>query len=91
MSAVEPLRTEIRKVEPNCSGARDLKNHVLGVQYSLFFASRVAPLSTRKRVISRFPFLEDNMSAVIPLITEIRKIEPNCSGARDLKNHVLGV
>jgi hypothetical protein len=31
MSAVEPLITEIRKIEPNCSGARDLKNHVSGV------------------------------------------------------------
>ena len=30
------------------------------------------------------------MSAVLPLITEIRKIEPNCSGARDLKNYVVG-
>ena len=30
------------------------------------------------------------MSAVSPLITEIRKIEPKYSGARDLKNHVVG-
>ena len=30
------------------------------------------------------------MSTVLPLITEIRKIEQNCSGARDLKNHVVG-
>jgi hypothetical protein len=33
MSAVKPLITEIRKIEANCSGARDLKNHVVGVQY----------------------------------------------------------
>ena len=30
------------------------------------------------------------MSAVQPLITEIRKIEPKYSGARDLKNSVVG-
>ena len=30
------------------------------------------------------------MSGVQPLITEIRKIEPKYSGARDLKNHVVG-
>ena len=30
------------------------------------------------------------MSAVLPLITEIRKIEPKYSGARDLKKHVVG-
>ncbi len=30
------------------------------------------------------------MSAVQPLIAEIRKIEPKHSGARDLKNHVVG-
>jgi hypothetical protein len=32
------------------------------------------------------------MSAVSPvLITEIRKIEPNCSGVLDLKGSVIGV
>jgi hypothetical protein len=50
MSAVIPLITEIRKIEPNCSGVRDLKNHVLEVYYSPSFASRFALLSTRKRV-----------------------------------------
>ena len=31
------------------------------------------------------------MSAVAPLITEIRKIELNCSGVLDLKGSVVGV
>ncbi len=30
------------------------------------------------------------MSAVVPLITEIRKIELNCSGVLDLKSSVVG-
>ncbi len=55
----------------------------------LSFAATSALLSTRKRVTSRCPSIEDTMSAVEPLITEIRKIELNCSGARDLKNHVV--
>ena len=43
----------------------------------MFFASRFAPLSTRKRVISRFPLSEEEMSAVQPLKKEIRKLNRN--------------
>jgi hypothetical protein len=31
MRGVEPLKTEIRKIEPRYSGVRDLKSSVLGV------------------------------------------------------------
>jgi hypothetical protein len=51
----------------------------------LALAATSALRSTRKRVTSSFPSREDHMSAVRPLITEIRKIEPKYSGARDLK------
>jgi DnaJ-domain-containing protein 1 len=88
MSADLPLITEIRKLEQNCSSARNLKHHVLELQYFLSFASKFAPLSTRKRVISRCR-ADEYMSAVLPLITEIRKLEQNCSSARNLKHHVL--
>jgi hypothetical protein len=91
MSAVLPLITEIRKLEQNCSSARNLKHHVLELQYFLSFASKFAPLSTRQRVISRRSSRTDSMSAVLPLITEIRKLERNCSSARNLKHHVLGL
>jgi hypothetical protein len=91
INAVVPLLTEIRKIERNSSGAQDFKHHVLGVEYSSFVASTFAPLSTRKREISRCPSFEDSINAVQPLIPEFRKNERTCSGAQDFKHHVLGV
>jgi hypothetical protein len=73
--------------------ASDSKQHVLGVKHRSSFASKFAPLWTRKRVFARWPLEvsklpEESMSAVAPLTTEIRKIEQNCSSASDSKQHV---
>ncbi len=57
----------------------------------LALAATSALLSTRKRVTSSSPLAEEFMSAVLPLKTEIRKIELNCSGVLDLKGSVVGV
>jgi hypothetical protein len=45
----------------------------------LLLAATSALLSTRKRVISRRSSHVDQINAVKPLITEIRKIERSCS------------